>query len=45
LKYTWALVQELLASGEALEENEDEDAVNYKEEDLDEIAFNGSNAR
>jgi hypothetical protein len=37
-------VQELLASGEALEENEDEDAINYKEEDLDKIMFNGSNA-
>jgi hypothetical protein len=44
LKYTQALIQELLVSGEALEENEDKDAINYKEEDLDEITFNSSNA-
>jgi hypothetical protein len=36
---------ELLASNKALEENKDEDAISYKEEDLDEIAFNGFNAR
>jgi hypothetical protein len=38
-------MQELLVSNEALEENEDKDAISYKKEDLDEIAFNGSNAR
>jgi hypothetical protein len=38
-------VRELLAGGEALEENEDEDAISYGEEDLDKIAFNGSSAR
>jgi hypothetical protein len=32
-------------SGEALKENEDKDAIGYKEEDLDEIAFSGFNAR
>jgi hypothetical protein len=37
-------VRELLASNEALKENEDEDAVNNREEDLDKIAFNGSSA-
>jgi hypothetical protein len=37
-------VWELLAGGEALEENEDEDAINCREEDLDEIAFGGFNA-
>jgi hypothetical protein len=39
------LVRELLAGGEAPEENEDEDAVSRGEEDLDEIAFGGSGAR
>jgi hypothetical protein len=37
-------MQELLAGGEALKENKDEDAINNREEDLDEVAFNGSNA-
>jgi hypothetical protein len=37
-------MQELLVGGKALEENEDKDTISYKEEDLDEIAFNGSNA-
>jgi hypothetical protein len=37
-------VQELLVSNEALKENEDKDIINGKEEDLDEVAFNGFNA-
>jgi hypothetical protein len=45
LKHARALIRELLAGGEVLEENEDEDAVNSEEEDLDEVAFNSSNAR
>jgi hypothetical protein len=38
-------MQELLASNEALEENKDKDVINGGEEDLDEVAFNSSNAR
>jgi hypothetical protein len=38
-------MRELLAGSKALEENEDEDAISHREEDLDEIAFSGSSAR
>jgi hypothetical protein len=30
--------------GKALEENENENAINSREEDLNEVAFNGSSA-
>jgi hypothetical protein len=38
-------MQELLVGNKVLEENEDEDTINYKKEDLDEIMFNDSNTR
>jgi hypothetical protein len=38
-------MRELLVGGEALEENENENVISGGEEDLDKVAFGGSNAR